>query len=66
LREKLWQIEAEIAEEAGAQAAERFEEVTLPTGLEAVGKITAWLNRHEQSHWTACIEAVAKGFIPRT
>ena len=64
LRQKLQELEAAIAEEAGRRALEWFKEVKLPTGVEAVERITKWLKRNSHSHWRQSIGAVAVKFIP--
>ena len=64
LRQKLQVLEAEITEEAGRRAGERFKEVKLPTGVEAVERISRWLKRNSRSHWCQSIGAVAAKFIP--
>jgi hypothetical protein len=64
LRQKLQVLEAEITEEAGRRADERFKKVKLPTGVEAVERISRWLKRNSHSHWRQSIGAVAAKFIP--
>jgi hypothetical protein len=61
---QLQTLEDEIAEAAQELADERFKEVKLPTGAEAVEEIKAWLEKHAHSHWRYSIGAVADKFIP--
>ena len=65
LQQRLLDLENEIAQEAGERADERFKEVKLPTGSEAVEKIKAWLKRNDHSHWRASIDDVASKIIPK-
>jgi hypothetical protein len=62
---QLQTLDDEIAEEARVRANQRFEEVKLPTGADAVKKIKAWLKKHDHSHWRNSIKAVASKFIAR-
>jgi hypothetical protein len=63
LREKLATLEAEIEKEAKARAEGRFREVKLPTGRQAVERITGWLKRHNHSHWRHSIGSIATRFL---
>jgi hypothetical protein len=64
LQKKLKKLEAEIGKKALKLAEERFKKVKPPDGPEIVGKIEAWLKKHNRSHWRNSISAVASKFIP--
>jgi hypothetical protein len=64
LQRQMNELEEEIKEESQARADERFEEIKLPTGSEAVEKIKEWLERWDHSHWRISIDSVAVNLIP--
>jgi hypothetical protein len=61
---QLENLETEIAEEAQERADQRYAEVKLPTGAEAVAAVEDWLADNIESHWRSSLEEVAKGYIP--
>ena len=65
LRKQVDKIEQEIADETKKRTADGLKKIKL-AGSHAVGKIKAWLKRHNHSHWHSSIGAVGSEFISKS